>query len=428
MSQALAHGAQAPLHTLCACGKPTCSGEVVTVETAYATEIFVRCAPTLEDPELTFADQARRFYGCLPRLLNQAGAEVHHVVLERVYFRDFARDMDLFGQIRREAYRAAGVTGADLPATTYIQQPPCRAAQKLELQTYAVLPKSPQAVTVRSRYDAASDTTAKLLEMGAHQHLYISNIRGLPADPAAEPGSFRQQSDRMFAYCQRLLADYGTTFPEVLRTWCYMVDIDNTYADFNLSRNDFFAREGVRRLPASTGIEAHLWPLTALCGMDLYAIVNPQGVTVEIMHTPTLNEAADYGSSFSRGMKVDLPEKTVLFISGTASVDEAGATVHLDDIRKQLERMLLNIQELLAPHGASFADLTQATTYLKQASYLDLCEQVFSEWGMRHLPNTFVEAGVCRPDLLCEMEAIAILPKRPGNGQPLAAQPAIRTG
>jgi hypothetical protein len=26
------------------------------------------------------------------------------------------------------------------------------------------------------------------------------------------------------------------------------------------------------------------------------------------------------------------------------------------------------------------------------------------------LPNTFVEAGVCRPDLLCEMEAIAIIP------------------
>jgi enamine deaminase RidA (YjgF/YER057c/UK114 family) len=100
----------------------------------------------------------------------------------------------------------------------------------------------------------------------------------------------------------------------------------------------------------------------------------------------------------------------------------------MDDVRKQLERMLLNIQELLAPHGASFADLTQGTTYLKQASYLDLCERVFSDWGMRHMPNTLVEAGVCRPDLLCEMEAIAILPKRPGDGQPVAARPEIRSG
>jgi len=40
----------------------------------------------------------------------------------------------------------------------------------------------------------------------------------------------------------------------------------------------------------------------------------------------TLNEAYEYGkpSSFSRGMRIDLPCVTMIFISGTASIDEKG--------------------------------------------------------------------------------------------------------
>ena len=110
-------------------------------------------------------------------------------------------------------------------------------------------------------------------------------------------------------------------------------------------------------------------------------------------------------------MKVALPEKTVLYISGTASVDEQGETVHLDDVERQVERMLLNVRELLRPHDSSFRDVVQVITYLKHAHYLPTFLDIWKKWGLDGLPNTFVEAGVCRPDLLCELEAIAILPK-----------------
>src|ERR1700689_2056189 len=49
-----------------------------------------------------------------------------------------------------------------------------------------------------------------------------------------------------------------------------------------------------------------------------------------------LNEAYHYTkpSSFSRGMRVDLGGGAVmLLISGTASIDEHGATVHVGDFR-----------------------------------------------------------------------------------------------
>lgn len=410
-----------PLRQTCACGKDTCSGELVALETPYAKEIFIRCAPTLSvDPDVGFEEQARRFYGCLPRLLAEAGANTSHVVLERVFFEDFARDMDTFQEIRREYYESAGLSDDSFPATTYIQQPPCRKSQKIEMQIYAILPNEPDSVRITTFLDAGTQTTAKLVEIAGCRHLYIADIKGLSNDPDA-PGTFREQSDRMLSACTSLLAQHGATFPQVLRTWCYLVDIDNTYAEFNLSRNAFFTRHNVTRCPASTGIEARLWPLQALCGMDLYALLNPECATVEIMHTPTLNEAWAYGSSFARGMKVDLPDKTVLYISGTASIDEYGVTVHVGNTRRQLERMLLNIQELLKAQGASFQDLTQAATFLKRGESLELCEMVFEEWGLRNVPNTLVEAGVCRPELLCEMEAIAILPKR-RNGQAVAAE------
>ena len=400
-----------PLRVEQPCTKETCSGEVVAIETPYAKEIYFRCAPTLSNQQDTdFEHQVRRFYRCLPRLLGQSGADVSHVVLERVFFEDFARDMNTFQQVRAEAYHAAGVPEDELPATTHIQQPPCRRTQKLEMQIYAVVPKEPGSVAIRTLRDKATGTTAKLLDIAGCQHLYIADINGVSGD-ASHPVTFRQQSDRMFQKCADLLAQHGVRFPHVLRTWCYLFDIDNNYAEFNLSRNAFFQREGVRRLPASTGIEARLWPLEAQCSMDLYALLNPEKATIELMHTPTLNEAAEYGSSFARGMKVDLPDKTMLFISGTASIDERGVTVHRGDTRKQMERMLLNIRELLHAQGATFANLTQAASFLKRAEYLELYELVLEEWGISKLPNTFVEAGVCRPELLCEMEAIAVIPK-----------------
>ena len=164
------------------------------------------------------------------------------------------------------------------------------------------------------------------------------------------------------------------------------------------------------RLPASTGIRAGLYPRDSLCSFDLYSLLDTDGAAIEVMHTPTLNEADEYGSSFSRGMKVVLPEKTVLYVSGTASVDEYGATVHKDDIQKQIERMLLNVRELLRPHGSTFADVVQVITYLKHARYLPTFLDTWKQWELNGLPNSFVEAGVCRPDLLCELEAIAIIP------------------
>jgi len=392
------------------CGEHECSGELITIETPIARELHMRCSPTQchgwrED----FRSQAAAYYQCLPELLARAGGHPRHVVSERVFFQNFAQDLATFEEVRAAAYRAAGVPEERWPATTLIQQPPARSMQKVEMQFHAIVPKELHEAIVTSDFDPITDATAKVMELNGVQHLFIPGIQGLSPDGTL-PADFRTQCDQMWAHAERLLARHGVRFTEVIRTWCYLVEMDRDYAEFNTSRNAFFTGAGVKRLPASTGIEADLWPQNALCSVDVYAILNPEAARVSVMHTPTLNEAADYGSRFSRGMRVDLPDKTVLYISGTASIDERGQTVHIGEIEPQIDRMLLNIQQLLEAQGAGFEHLVQASTYLKHAADLPLYERKLDEWGIRRLPNTLVEAGVCRPELLIEMEAIAVLP------------------
>ena len=110
-------------------------------------------------------------------------------------------------------------------------------------------------------------------------------------------------------------------------------------------------------------------------------------------------------------MRIEEANKIALHISGTASLDESGATVHLDDFEAQAERMLVNVAALLEGQGASFGDVVSAITYLKHPDDAERLRQKFREAGYEGFPNVLVEAPVCRPELLCETEALAVLPR-----------------
>ena len=47
-------------------------------------------------------------------------------------------------------------------------------------------------------------------------------------------------------------------------------------------------------------------------------------------------------------MRIDLKGLTILLISGTASIDEAGNTVHVGDLRAQLRRTFYNITDCIS--------------------------------------------------------------------------------
>ena len=135
-----------------------------------------------------------------------------------------------------------------------------------------------------------------------------------------------------------------------------------------------------------------------------------------IVASRVLNEAYHYPkpSSFSRGLRLDINGLTILLISGTASIDENGQTVHEGDFRLQTLRTYRNITELLAAEGANWKDVVRTTCYLRDierdyAAFNEIRTQFFKKQGLDPLPaSTGIQAILCRPDLLVEMEAMAI--------------------
>ena len=149
-----------------------------------------------------------------------------------------------------------------------------------------------------------------------------------------------------------------------------------------------------------------------------------QDLIAELVKTPVrkraitnldvLNEAPVYGSAFSRGMRIDLNGLAILLISGTASIDDEGRTVHVGDLRAQVRRTFKNIEALLAAEGATWKDIVRTTCYLRDierdyAAFNEERTNYYREQGLDPLPaSTGIQAILCRPDLLIEIEAIAM--------------------
>jgi 2-iminobutanoate/2-iminopropanoate deaminase len=139
-----------------------------------------------------------------------------------------------------------------------------------------------------------------------------------------------------------------------------------------------------------------------------------------ITNLRVLNEAYDYGSSFSRGLRIDLNGLVILLISGTASIDDKGDTVHVGDFRAQQRRTYDNITGLLEAEGCTWKDIVRTTCYLRDidrdyAVFNDERTKFFKEQCLDPLPaSTGIQAHLCRPDLLIEIEAIAMfrVPKK----------------
>jgi enamine deaminase RidA (YjgF/YER057c/UK114 family) len=151
--------------------------------------------------------------------------------------------------------------------------------------------------------------------------------------------------------------------------------------------------------------------------------VTKVAVKTRIQKTPienkgVLNEAYDYDKkvSFVRGMRVELDNCVMLFISGTASVNEDGESVHPGDVKAQTRRTLTNIKGLLESEGADWHDIVRTTCYLADFRDYDAFNEVrnafYVEEELDPLPaSTCIEARICRPELLVEIEAIAMIPR-----------------
>ncbi len=88
------------------------------------------------------------------------------------------------------------------------------------------------------------------------------------------PGDFRAQCWRTYRNLTNLLESERASWSDVVRTTCYLRNIERDYEDFNRIRTEFFLALGLDPFPASTGIQAHLCRNDLLVEIEAMAILD----------------------------------------------------------------------------------------------------------------------------------------------------------
>jgi Putative translation initiation inhibitor, yjgF family len=130
----------------------------------------------------------------------------------------------------------------------------------------------------------------------------------------------------------------------------------------------------------------------------------------------TLNEAFSYmrPSSFVRAMTFTIADTEIAMISGTASINELGESVHVGDFGAQCWRTFRNITEILHNCRMTWHHVVRTSCYLRDierdyAEFNKVRTQFYDWLALNPYPaSTGIQAILCRPELLIEIEAIAI--------------------
>ena len=246
----------------------------------------------------------------------------------------------------------------------------------------------------------------------------------------ASKTSLQQATESAYRQIFSLINDLN--YSNLYRFWNYIADINgldnpsrlslekeslDRYSQFNMGRQDAFLAHGREingNVPAACALGFPKGPLTIafLAGrIPATQIENPRQISA-------YNYPKQYGPrspTFARANLLHLNQHELLFISGTASI-VGHATQHLADVVIQTRETLVNIEAVLAEanrvaHQSKFclADL-RYRVYVRHAEDWTRVQAELVRY-IGSVPNAmYIQADICRQDLLLEIEATAECP------------------
>ena len=229
---------------------------------------------------------------------------------------------------------------------------------------------------------------------------------------SAGNSSHEQTRQVLVDYQAWLESQAMNTADHVVRTWWFVRNIDSDYQGLVDARRDFFDAHGLTadtHYIASTGIAGAHREVAAMVSLDSYAIAGLRPQQVDFLRAPGhLCPTHDYGVTFERATAVSYADRRHVFVSGTASIDHTGKILHEGDVMRQLDRTLENIGALLAEAAANLGDLAVILVYLRDPADGALIESALRD-RMGMVPFVLLDAPVCRPGWLIEIEGIALV-------------------
>lgn len=248
---------------------------------------------------------------------------------------------------------------------------------------------------------------------------------------ASNSGDCETDAGLAFKTLKQLLDGTGFEISDITRQWNYIEGIltheenHQHYQVFNDARTRFYQdhfRE--KGYPAATGIGMKaggvLIEFIAVSGSDVINIPidNPVQIPAHKYHPdclkglPTGNRKTT--PKFERGRYVSFSGEEILFVSGTAAIT-GEKTADPGDVERQTRITIDNIDRLVSPdnlaknkidsHGLTF---NYVRIYLKEKEDFNKVSEICkNRYG--NIPIVWLQAHVCRDDLMVEIEGTLIV-------------------
>lgn len=312
--------------------------------------------------------------------------------------------------------------GENKPSVSYVAQPPCNAGMMMEVHEVEVGKDD------LVNYKEKKNISYLTIENANGKRLYLSGVTGnSPND------SIGRQSETIFGIIDEILLTEQLSVSSITRQWNYIEQITGikegkqNYQEFNDARTSYYDKgDWVNGYPAATGIGTLcggvMVDINAETGNDwaTIAIDNPLQIPAHVYSEKVLvsEECGEVKKKttpkFERAKAVETDKGKLIYISGTAAIRGENSLKDIG-INEQVNATLENIEYLISiKNGDAFgADISENASptyfrvYMKYVKHYDIAREIIYK-RYPNLPVGYVIADVCRPELLIEIEGMAV--------------------
>lgn len=349
---------------------------------------------------------------CLDKLESQSNNE--HI-LGAIFFIESQSDEDYF-KLKKEILRSMEFRKLMMPFNVLAQS--SKSMVSIEIWTDDSASKIEYLCFKGARYTRVCSESGK-------------SIWGFGITSNTEELQIADQIEFSFKTTLQLLKKEGMALSNIVRQWNYVPDILDIRAfdDKNLQhyqllndiREKYYSTTNFNNgYPAATGIGTK----NGNFDLDFFAIKNNPSLQLVGLSNPKQQDAYTYDQAlllgdaplgqskktpmFERGKILKTNEDSLIFISGTASIIGQD-TIGIGDIKYQTETTINNMLELIPKmENLQTKQFTYIRAYIKEGHHFQtvraICETHFPD-----VPILYLQADVCRDNLLVEMEAAVML-------------------
>ena len=259
-----------------------------------------------------------------------------------------------------------------------------------------------------------------------NQHLLFGHMSVNETEFSATDDTSALQQAIMAAYVAIFITIDKLGFAHLIRCWNYLPAINDEsnglerYRQFNIGRQQAFMATSHSCLdgsPASSalGTSADIVVIYFIASRTpSQTIENPRQISAGLYPT----QYGPRSPTFSRAALLPLTTMNILFISGTASI-VGHQTMHPHDIKAQTTETLRNIdiiiaQANLAAHTSHFniRDLS-LKVFIRHPHDVASVKEILHTYFGGDMNTIYLQADICRTDLLVEIEAFGSCSKTP---------------